>query len=111
MAVPSVNITIDGGTNFENTFTLRNPDGTPIDLTGYTGVSKIRKYPKDALNVQSFTVGITSSTGEVTLSMASTITSEIEQGRNYYDIVLTATDGTVSKVLEGTALVSPTVSV
>jgi len=111
MAVPSVNITIEGGTNFDNTFTMRNPDGTPIDLTGYTGISKIRKYPKDTLNVHNFTVGITSSTGEISISMASTITSEIEEGRNYYDVVLTAADGTVSKAFEGTALVSPTVSV
>jgi len=109
MAVPAVNIQIDSGTYFENEFTLENPDGTPIDLTGYTGISKIRKYP-EAANVQSFTVGITSLTGKVQVSMADTITSELVLGRNYFDVVLTSGDGVVSKVIQGTAIVNPTVS-
>ena len=111
MAVPSVNITIDSGTNFQNTFTMKNPDGTVIDLTGYSGTSKIRKHPTDSLNVQSFIVGISSSTGVITISMGSTTTADLGKGRNYYDVILTNSDGEIYKVFEGTAIVNPTVSV
>jgi len=42
--------------------------------------------------------------------MADTITSELVLGRNYFDVVLTSGDGVVSKVIQGTAIVNPTVS-
>jgi hypothetical protein len=48
MAVPAVNITIEQGTDFENVYTVTNPDGTPLDLTGYTANAKIRKYPSSS---------------------------------------------------------------
>jgi len=108
-AVPAVNITIDSGTNFEATFTITSEIGSVIDLTGYTAVSKIRKYPTST-SYKNFVVGITSSTGRITLSMASTITTDLVEGRNYYDIVITSPNNVVSKVIEGMALVSPTVS-
>ena len=111
MAVPSVNITINSGTNFQNTFTMKNSDGTVIDLTGYSGTSKIRKYPTDSLNVQSFAVGINSTAGLITISMESATTAELGEGRNYYDVILTNSDGDIYKVIEGTAIVNPTVSV
>ena len=111
MAVPSVNITINSGTNFQNTFTMKNSDGTVIDLTGYSGTSKIRKYPTDSLNVQSFAVGINSTAGVITISMESATTAELGEGRNYYDVILTNSDGEIYKVFEGTAIVNPTVSV
>lgn len=108
-AVPAVNITINSGTDFEATFTVTSETGSIIDLTGYTGVSKIRKYPTSP-SYKNFVVGITSSTGRVTLSMASTITADLVEGRNYYDIVITSPINVVSKVIEGMALVSSTVS-
>ena len=109
MAVNSVNISIDKSTNYSETFSIKNSDGTVMDLTGYTGVSKIRKHAT-AVAVQDFTVGIASTTGKVTLSMASTVTSEIKDGRNYYDIVITSVGGTVTKIQEGSAIVNPTIS-
>jgi len=110
MAVPAVNIVIDSGTTFETTFTLTNSAGGVMDLSDYTAVSKIRKYPQDSLNIKSFSVGIASTAGQITISMASTTTSTLEQGRNYYDIVVTSPTAVVSKVIEGNAIVNPTVS-
>ncbi len=111
MAAESVNIQIDKGTDFSQNFVMKNPDQTIVDLTGYTGVSKVRKYPEDSLNIQSFTVGIASTTGTITLSMGTTITSNLEVGRNYYDILVTSGSSVVSKVFEGSVMVNATISV
>jgi len=111
MTAKSVNIQIDRGTDFSHSFVMKNTDQTIIDLTGYTAVSKIRKYPDDSLSVQSFNVGISSTTGTITLSMGSTLTSILESGRNYYDILVITTSNLTSKVFEGTVMVNTTISV
>lgn len=111
MAVPSVNIRIEKGTNFQQDFVVKDSNGNVVDLSNYTAVAKIRKYPEDSLSVQSFTIGITSSTGTITLSMATTTTALLENGRNYYDILTTSPSNIVSKKYEGMVLVSPSISV
>ena len=45
MAVPEVNITIEQGTDYEDVFTVRNPNGTPLDLTGYSASAAVKKFP------------------------------------------------------------------
>lgn len=110
MAVPALNITIDKGISYSSTFTVTNPDGTPAVLTGYGAVAKIKKYPGDTAS-QSFSVSITAATGRVQISMASTTTALLDEGRHYYDVVVTAPSGNTTKVVEGMALVKPSVSV
>ncbi len=58
MAVPAVNITIDQGADYQEVFTVTNPDGSPLDLTGYTSIATIKKYPSATSSQISFTVGI-----------------------------------------------------
>jgi len=108
-AVPTVNISIDSGTNFTATYTISNSDGSVLDLSGYTATSKIRKYPTSTTS-SSFSVGIASTTGKITISMGSTSTTDLTEGRNYYDIVITSPSSTISKVIQGMAIVNPTVS-
>jgi hypothetical protein len=109
MAVPAVNISIEKGADFNNTFTINDSDGSVFNLSGYTATAKIRKYPESPTS-QSFTVGITSATGEITLSMGSTTTILLSNGRNYYDVLITSDENIKTRVIEGTALVSPSVS-
>lgn len=110
MASPSVNITIEKGTYFENTFTINNSDGTPLNLTGYSAVAKIKKYPSSPTS-HSFSVSITAATGKIQVSMADTTTAILTEGRNYYDVIITSGGGTKSRVIEGMALVTPSISV
>lgn len=42
--------------------------------------------------------------------MASTLTAQLSDGRNYYDIVIVSGDGTKTKVIEGNAIVTPSIS-
>ena len=110
MSVPSVNLRIEKGTNFESTFTISNSDGSVYSLNNYTATSKIRKYPTDSSS-KSFSTTITAATGEIKITMSSANTADLSSGRNYYDVIITKTsDGAVTKVIEGMALVVDTVS-
>ena len=111
MAVPSVNLTLDKGTDFSATFNVTNTDGTPFLLSNYTATAKIRKHPA-ATDYQAFHTTMTVATGEIQVSMASSITSQLTAGRNYYDVIITQSGtGAITKVFEGMILVNPTVSV
>ena len=111
MAVPSVNLTLDKGTDFEATFNVTNSDGTAFLLSNYSATAKIRKHPT-ATDYKTFSTSITVATGEIKVSMASTNTSQLTAGRNYYDLIITQTgSGKVTKVFEGMILVNDTVSV
>lgn len=109
MAVPSVNIVIEKGTDYQEVFTVNNPDGSPLDLTGHSGVSKIKKYPESTSST-SFNVGIVSAAGQVVVSLANTITSSLSPGRYYYDVIVIASTGKKTKVVDGMVIVNPTES-
>jgi hypothetical protein len=110
MAVPVVNLILEKGTDFEATFNVFGEDSDPLIFNNFVGVSKIRKYPTSP-NSQAFTVSITASTGEVKIGMAKSITSLLDSGRNYYDVLLTSlTNNATFKVVEGSIIVSDTAS-
>ena len=111
MAVPSVNLTLDKGTDFSATFNVTNSDGTVFLLNNYTATAKIRKHPA-ATSYQSFTTTITVLRGEIKITMNAVTTSLLTAGRNYYDVIITqAGTGLITKVFEGMILVNETVSV
>jgi hypothetical protein len=112
MAVPDVNITIEQGTDYVKTFTIKNSDNSVLDLTGYTSYAKIAKYP-NATDATPFSVGIASTAGQIIISMANTITSTLDPGRHYYDVVIVSAGGTgtVTKVFTGMALVNASITV
>ena len=110
MAIPAVNLTIEKGTDFEAIFTVANSDGSVFSLSNYSATSKIRKHPT-ATSSKSFSTSITVATGEIRISMGSTVTADLSAGRNYYDVIITNTgSGKVQKVFEGTVIVSDMVS-
>ena len=108
-ATPSFNIVIPQAADFEEVFFKKNTDGSAIDLSGYTGESKIRKFPQSPTS-ESFTVGIVSTTGQITIGMTAPITALLNSGRHYYDINLTSPAGTISRFMEGMAMVTPGVT-
>lgn len=110
MAVAAVNIVIEKGTDYQEVFTVNNPDGSPLNLTGYTGVAKIRKFPESATSTP-FTVGIVSAAGQVVLSLSNTVTDDLKTGRHYYDVIITSSVGKKTKVVDGMVLVNSSESI
>lgn len=108
-ATPAVNIVIAQGTDFSETFTSTESSGSASNLIGYTASSQIKKFP-DSTSSSSFSVSITGVTGEVTISMTSSVTSQLKPGRYYYDVLLTSPSNKVSRMVEGMALVTAAIT-
>lgn len=103
------NIIIDQGTTFSTDIYLTDDNGDAIDLTGYTGASKMRKHYTSS-NAQSFTIALNSSNGYVTLSLSSTQTSNLTPGRYVYDVEVVSSSNVVSRIVEGIVTVTPEVT-
>jgi len=102
MAVYVNNITVDTGSNFYRDFYLDNIDGTPLDLTGYTGKSEIRKHPDSVGVAATFTLSFVDRTnGQFRLSLDRYVTEAIKPGRYSYDVMFTDSSSKKSIVVEG----------
>ena len=95
------NLTILGGADFNQEYDMLETGGEPIDLTGYTGKSQIRKH-KDSATSVSFNVGfVDRSNGKINISIPSWTTAKLKEGRYVYDILFTSPGGKKEIVLEG----------
>ena len=103
-----INIVIDQGTTFNTTFTIHDANDEPIDFTGYTANSQMRKTYSSS-NAHVFDVSL-NNIGQVTLSMSATTTNAIIAGRFVYDVEVQDISGIRSRVVEGIATVTPQVS-
>lgn len=98
------------------TFTLNveltstSSTASPFVLTGYSVRGKIRsRYSSDL--IQAFTTTIISSTGgQLRLSLSSTETAALPEADYVYDAEVYTTGGTVHRFLEGKARVTPEVT-
>ena len=105
MAVYVNNITVNTGENFYRDFYLDNIDGTPLDLTGYTGKSEVRKHPDSVGAATTFTLGfVDRPNGRIRLSLTRQETEKIKPGRYAYDVMFTDTSNKKSIVIEGNIL-------
>ena len=79
MAAYVSNIVIDVGSDFNQTFYLETSLNAPLNLTGYTATSKMKKHPSSSSTAASFTVSFPGPTnGSLALSLGSTITSGLK---------------------------------
>ena len=89
MAVPSVNIQIEAGTDFSSTFDLNKRDNTALDLTSYDFSCKMRKWAGAPGSVSfATTYGGQPAKGNLTISLSDTQTGIITSGRYEYDVLI-----------------------
>ena len=111
MAVYVNNITINTGEYFSRDFYLDNIDGTPLNLTGYTAASQVRKHPESVYATANFTVGfVDRANGRIRVSLATTSTRLIKPGRYVWDMMFTDTSNKKSIVIEGNVLATPDIT-
>lgn len=110
-AVPEItNLIIEKGTDFEVSINLFNDDSSVAILSGLsTTYARIAKHPSST-RYQNFNISITAGSGLIKLSLDSTKTSQLEVGRNYFDVILTVASKK-TKVIGGTAIVVESISV
>jgi hypothetical protein len=106
MAVYVNNIVINSGADFSQELTLEQNSGSIINLTGYGISSYIRKHSESSTIIAGF--GVTSINilgGKIELSLGSSITSGIKEGRYVYDILAIKPNGDRNIIVEGGVLV------
>lgn len=106
------NIFIDQGSDFVSIVTVADVDGSPLNLTGYSGIAQIRKT-YESLTALDFQVSFDSdrSSGQITISLSDEQTSLLEAGRYVYDVLIHDTVNDLkTRVVEGIATINPSVS-
>ena len=106
MAVFSTNLLIYKFTDFEQTFLLEDSQSNSAkDLTGFTGTCRMQR----TLNLGELTALTVSFTnrelGKVRISLTNTQTALIEEGKYFYELMLTDPDSVVERVIEGVVIV------
>tara|TARA_B100000212_G_C26927559_1_gene344698 strand:- start:174 stop:506 length:333 start_codon:yes stop_codon:yes gene_type:complete len=104
------NIFIDQGATFTTTVTVTDANGDAVSLSGYSVAAQIRKTFLSS-SATAFTATISNaSAGEITISLSPTQTAALEAGRFVYDVLITASGGTKTRVVEGQVTVNPSVT-
>jgi len=110
MAARNVNLVLEQGVDFQATFTIRNTNNAPLNLTGYTGISSIRKHPTSSTAYPLTLTFVDLLNGKIAVSMGHTATDAIEGGRYVYDVILISPNAYRSRAVQGNVLVTPGVS-
>ena len=106
MAVFSTNLLIYKHTDFEQTFILEDSQSNSAkDFTGFTGTCKMQRT-LNLGSLTSFTLAFTNrALGKVRISLTSTQTANIADGKYFYELMLTDPNGVVERVIEGVVIV------
>ena len=97
------NINIDQGTSFTTYIALTDDAGNALDLSAYTAQAQMRRW-YNSINCFSFDTSLT--LGQIALSMNADTTSKLTQQRYLYDVVLTDSSNTLTRVVEGMVTVN-----
>lgn len=100
------NLVVDQGANFTATIDLTDASDVVFNLTGYTVAAQLRKNYASS-TATTFTASHTGSTGKINLALSANTSSTIEPGRYLYDVEITSSGGTVTRVVEGIVTVTP----
>ena len=103
------NLTIDQGATFSSDVTVTDSAGDAFDLTNYTIAAKMAKGYSSANTRTSLTTAVdTPTNGVITLSLTADQTADLDAPARYvYDVEITSTDSTVTRVIEGIITVNP----
>jgi len=105
------NLFIDQDSDFTTTVTVNDSNGNALDLTNYTALGMIRKtYESSTATTFTSQFAAPRTTGQITISLTDTQTAALESGRYVYDLVITDASGSKTRVVEGIATLSPSVS-
>ena len=111
------NTVIDQGADWYFDVTYQNPNGTPINLTGYTAACQLRSLPNSpsavlTLTTQNGGITITPLSGIVALHATAIQTMAIDEGNYFYDVEIysSANPSVVTRLVQGQITVSAEVT-
>ena len=106
MAVFSTNLIIYKHTDFEQTFVLEDSQTNSLkDLTDFTGTCKMQRT-LNLGSLTSFTLAFTNRVrGKIRISLTDDQTALIEEGKYFYELMLTDPNDVTERVIEGIVIV------
>ncbi|OWK42213.1 hypothetical protein [Fimbriiglobus ruber] len=109
------NITIDQGADYQRPFLILDENGNPVDLTGaYAAMQVSTAYGFPAVLTLTTSNGglvIGGENGTITPVVSAAMTSPLVPGNYLYDVKLVFANGKTVRPFQGTATVSPEVTV
>lgn len=103
-------IVIEQGATFETTVSVTDVWNNAINLSNYTTQSQMRKSYNATTSHTINTAVTNAGLGEITLSIPAANTSILPAGRMLYDLKITSNTGIVTRVVEGIAVILPSVT-
>ena len=106
MAVFSTNLIIYKHTDFEQTFVLEDSQTNSFkDLTDFTGTCKMQRT-LNLGSLTSFTLAFSNRVrGKIRISLTDDQTALIEEGKYFYELMLTDPNDVTERVIEGIVIV------
>jgi hypothetical protein len=113
MSAATTNLIIDQGATWNITFTYKNSDGSPINLTGYTAALQLRTSYDAASAALSLTSGsgivLGGTAGTIAVTATATQTGALTAGEYVYDLEITSSS-VVTRLVQGRITVTPQVT-
>jgi hypothetical protein len=104
------NLYVDAGSTYSNIITVSASNGQPLNLTGYSVASQMRKSYQSSTSY-AFTASIyEASTGKIRLQLTDEQSALIPAGRWLYDVEITSAGGATTRVVEGIVTVQPQIT-
>jgi|TARA_R110000796_G_scaffold234612_1_gene353482 hypothetical protein len=104
------NLYIDQGADYSTTVSLTDSNGDILSLTGYSAEGQIRKTYGSSTAAATFGVSLSAASGQITLTLTDSVTAAMTAGRYVYDVIITDGSATKTRILEGQATITPSVS-
>jgi hypothetical protein len=103
-----LNILLEQGATFSRTITVEQTPGVPLNLTGYTFAGQMRRNYTDANAAATFAITVTNAAlGQASWGLTANQTDALIPQTHRYDIeLIQASSGTRTRLLEGEAFVS-----
>jgi len=106
-----IDLFVDQGTNFQTNMDLKNDDGTPMSVAGYTFTGQLRKSYYSTNPTANLVISILDGpNGNLSITMNSAVTANINPGRYVYDIKMMDTSDVTIRIMEGVITVTPQVT-
>lgn len=109
-----LNLTLSQGATWTVSLTYNDGEGNPVDLTDYTARMQARESYTSATTVldidssDGITLGGTA--GSIQINVNATTTAAIGAAQYVYDMELVSNSGEVTRLIEGTLVVTPEVT-
>jgi hypothetical protein len=104
------NLFIDQGSDYSSIVTVTATNGQPLNLTGFTVASQIRKSYSSSIAYNFQSSVLSAPTGKVRLQLSASASEAIPPGRYLYDLEITSPTGAKNRVVEGIVTVSPQIT-